>query len=66
VATALRKLLQGPPHVLPTDKLVEALHTLEERALHQIQDFGPQELASTLHIVAKKRYRPSKVLHPVY
>ena len=66
VATALRKLLQGPPHVLPADKIVEALHTLEERALHQIQDFGPQELSSTLHIVAKKRYRPSQVLHPVY
>jgi len=36
-----------------------ALRTLEESALQNIDDFGSQEIANTLHIMAKQRhYKP--------
>jgi hypothetical protein len=36
-----------------------ALRTLEESALQNIDDFGSQEIANTLHMMAKQRhYKP--------
>jgi hypothetical protein len=35
----------------------------EESSLNNIGDFGPKELASTLHSMAKTRYNPTNRLH---
>ena len=35
-----------------------ALQTLEAAALRTIETFGTREVANTLHIMAKTRYRP--------
>ena len=37
--------------------LAQALQTLEESALQNMQDFGAQGIANTLHIMAKQRYK---------
>ncbi len=34
----------------------QVLRALEESALHNIKDFGPQALAGTLHAMAKVQY----------
>jgi hypothetical protein len=54
VATALRKALEAPRHLVPK----KIMDILEESALKNMETFGPQEIASSLHIAAKKRYRP--------
>jgi hypothetical protein len=62
VATALRKVLQAPRRGVSPEVVVKALKTLEESALQQMQDFGPQQTANTLHIMAKYRHKPSQAL----
>ena len=52
VATAFRQVLKKPPKAL-----AQALQTLEESALQNMQDFGAQAMANTLHIMAKQRYK---------
>ncbi len=42
---------------IPPNALAQALHTLEVSALQNIQDFGAQGIANTLHIMAKQRYK---------
>ena len=58
-ATAFCKLLQTPRHGVAGGTVDQALRSLEESALHNIEDFGPQELANTLHAMAKRNYIPT-------
>ena len=58
VATAFRQVLKKPRGI-PPKALAQALQTLEESALQNMQDFGAQEIANTLHIMAKQRYKAS-------
>ena len=59
VSTAFRKLLSaGRAGVHPTARST-ALHKLEECAMSKMADFGSQQIANTLHIVAKTRHRPT-------
>ena len=58
VSTAFRKLLQAPRAGMPRGVVEHSLETLEQRALQTMEDFGPQAIANTLHMTAKKRYRP--------
>ena len=62
VATALRKVLQAPRRGVSPEVVVTALKAMEESALQKMQDFGPQETANTLHIMAKHRHKPSQAL----
>jgi hypothetical protein len=55
VATAFRQVLKK--RGIPPKSLAQALQTLEESALQNMQDFGAQEIANTLHIMAKQRYK---------
>ena len=65
VATAFRKLLQAPRAGMPRGVVERTLEALERQTLQTMEDFGPQEIANTLHMMAKKRYRPaSKTLLP--
>ena len=59
VSTALRKLLSaGRAGVHPTARST-ALHKLEECAMSNMADFESQQIANTLHILAKTRHRPT-------
>jgi hypothetical protein len=40
--------------------VAKALQTLENTALHTMKTFGPQGLANTHHIMAKKSHKPSE------
>jgi hypothetical protein len=40
----------------------QSMLSLEESALHNIEDFGHQELANTLQAMAKKYYSPTRPL----
>ena len=57
VATSFRQVLKKPFRGLPPKALAQALQTLDECALHNMQDFGAREIANTLHIMAKQRYK---------
>jgi len=58
VATALRKVLEAPRHLVPKT----IMDILEESALKNMETFGPLDIASSLHIAAKKRYTPQEGL----
>jgi hypothetical protein len=64
VATAFRKLLLTPRHGVARGTVDQGLRALEESALHNIGDFGPQALANTLHAMAmaKAHYTPTNIL----
>ena len=59
VATAFRKLWQAPRAGMRPGVVEHSLKALEQRALQTMEDFGPQAIANTLHMMAKKRYRPA-------
>jgi hypothetical protein len=67
VATALRKVLLLPRNLVAMEKLDEtvekALQTLEGCALRNMQEFEPQSLSNTLHIMAKTKYSNVTLLH---
>ena len=54
VATAFRQVLKKG---IPPKSLAQVLQTLEESAMQKMQDFGAKQIASTLHIMAKQRYK---------
>ena len=58
VVSALRELLSAGQAGAPRGAVAAALQTLEKCALEQLEDFGPQQVAGTLHILAKKRQCP--------
>ena len=60
VATAVRQVLKK--RGIPPNALAQALQTQEESALQNMQDFGAQEVANTLHIMAKQRYKATSPL----
>jgi hypothetical protein len=64
VATAFRKLLLTPRDGVSRGTVDQGLRALEESALHNIKDFGPQALANTLHAMAKAKahYTPTNPL----
>ena len=62
VSTALRKLLQDHNNGGLSEVVQRALRSLEESALHNIEDFESQTLANTLHAMAKARYTPTNPL----
>ncbi len=39
------------------------MDNLEESALKKMKTFGPQDIASSLHIMAKKKYRTQERLY---
>ena len=55
VATTFRKLLQNNSG--PQGAVERAQQALEAAALRTIDAFGAQQVANTLHIMAKSRYR---------
>jgi hypothetical protein len=57
-ATAFRQILKNQ-RVVPPKSLAQALQTLEESALQNMQDFAARHIASTLHIMAKQKYKPT-------
>ena len=57
MATAFHPILKNQRGI-PPKSLAQALQTLEESALQNMQDFGARHIANTLHIVAK-RYKPT-------
>ena len=57
ISTALRKLLLSAGRA-GVPAWARAVEKLESRAISKMADFGSQEVANTLHIVAKKRHRP--------
>ena len=57
VATSFRKLLQVSHLGVQDQSVQHALHTLKECVLRNMKDFGPQRIANTLHIMAKKRHK---------
>jgi len=58
VATALRKALEAPRHLVPE----EIWAILEESALRNMKNFDPQGISGSLHMMAKKKYRPQERL----
>jgi hypothetical protein len=56
--TAFRALLQSRRDGEPRGVVERALQTLEAAALRTIETFWAREVANTLHIIAKTRYRP--------
>ena len=64
LATAFRQLLRTPRHGVARGTVDQALRALEESALHNIENFGPQELANALHAMAKAKahYTPTNPL----
>ena len=58
MATAFRALLQARHDGVPRGVVERALQALEAAALRTIDAFGAQEIANTLHIMAKSRYHP--------
>ena len=58
MATAFRALLQARHDGVPRGVVERALQALEAAALRTIDTFREQELANTLYIMAKSRYRP--------
>ena len=58
VVTAFRALLQSRREGGPRGVVERALQALEAAALRTIETFGTREVANTLHIMAKTRYRP--------
>ena len=58
VATALRTVLQSRHDGVPRQLVEQALHALEAAALEMIDAFEAQQVASTLHIMAKTEYCP--------
>ena len=57
VVTDFRQILKKPG--IPPKSLAQILQTLEESALQNMQDFGAQQIANTLHIMAKQ---PEEIL----
>ena len=53
VATALRKVLQSRGDGVPRQLEEQALHALEAAALRMIDAFEAQQVANTLHLMAK-------------
>jgi hypothetical protein len=49
--------MKKPRRGIPPKALAQALQTLEVSALQNMQDFGAQEIANTLHIMAKQRHK---------
>ena len=60
VATAFLKLLHELRAGMPRGVVEHPLEALEQRALQTMDDFAPQQIANTLHMMAKKRYRPAR------
>jgi len=58
VATAFRALLQARHDGVPRGVVERALQALEAAALRTIDAFEAQQIANTLHIMAKSRYHP--------
>jgi hypothetical protein len=58
VSTAFRTLLQSRRDSGPRGVVERALQALEAAALRTIDAFGAQHVSNTLHIMAKRRYRP--------
>ena len=56
LATAFRQVLKRLRGI-PPKSLARVLHALEESALQNMQEFGAREIVSTLHIMAKQRYK---------
>ena len=59
VSTAFRKLLPERRAGVPKGAVEDALRVLEAAALRTMAEFQAQNVASTLHIMAKTRYRPA-------
>jgi hypothetical protein len=57
VSTAFRTLMQGRHDCGPREVVERALQALEAAVLRTIDAFGAREVANTLHIMAKSRYR---------
>ena len=53
VPTAFRRVLQVPRRGVSQDTVAKTLRMLEESAMQNIHDFGSQQIANTLHIMAK-------------
>ena len=60
--TAFRKLLHTRHHGVARGTVEKALRSLEESALHNIEHFESQQVANTLHAMAKARYTPTNPL----
>ena len=58
VATALRKALEAPRHLV----CKEIMNILEESVLKNMLTFDPRNTASILHIMVKNKYRPQERL----
>ena len=58
MATAFRKLLQSRRDGVPQGDVERALQALEAEALRRMDEFEAQNVTSSLHIMAKTRYRP--------
>ena len=58
MATAFRALLQARHDGVPRGVVERALQALEAAALRTIDAFEAQQIANTLHIMAKSRYHP--------
>ena len=57
-ATAFKNVLESRRDGVPRGVVERALQALEESALQNMDAFEPRQLASTLHAMAKFRYRP--------
>ncbi len=55
VSTTFRQVLKTSG--ITPKALTQTFQTLEESALHNMQDFGSQGIANTLHIMVKQRYK---------
>ena len=58
VSSAFRKLLQSRRDGVPHGVVERALQALETAALRRMDAFEAQQVANTLHIMAKTSYRP--------
>jgi hypothetical protein len=58
VATAFKNVLHSRRDGVPRGVMERALQALEESALQNMDAFEPQQLSTTLHAMAKFRYRP--------
>ena len=59
VTTSSQKLLQFSRLGVLEGTVQHVFHTLEVCVLQKMQDFGPQEISNTLHIIAKKHKKTS-------
>ncbi len=62
MATAFRTLLQAQLHGVARGAVEQALRSLEESVLQNIEDFELQQITNTLHAMAKARYTPTNPL----